>query len=73
MEGDGGIGGLRVTKMWPCLETGKDWRTLRSNVLHFAQGKGSAIASFMQPKRKEMDEHGDGVDGGGTRLGLVAR
>lgn len=33
----------------------------------------SAIASLMQPRKERMDGHGDGVDGGSTRLGLVAR
>lgn len=55
--------------MWPCLETGRDWRTLRSNVL--LQERGSAISSFM--RRRKMDGHGDGVDGRDARLGLVAR
>lgn len=55
--------------MWPCLETGRDWRTLRSNVL--LQKRESAVLSFMW--RRRMDGHGDGVDGGGARLGLVAR
>lgn len=58
-----------MTKMWPCLETGRDWRTLRSNVL--LQKRESAVSSFMW--RRRMDKHGDGVDGGGARLGLVAR